>query len=54
MRGGAWLRHLWHVVATLGADALRIGAAGIRSRMVLAVAIPGSGAPPGSPRTCAG
>jgi len=36
MQGGASLRHLCHVGATLGADALRFGTTWIRSRTVLA------------------
>ena len=36
MQGVALLRHLCHVGATLGADALRFGAAWVRSRTALA------------------
>ena len=32
MQGVASLRHLWHVGATLGAEALRFGATWVRSR----------------------
>lgn len=36
MQGVASLRHLCHVGATLGADALRFGAAWVQSRTILA------------------